>query len=191
MNFRRWLMRKNAGKVLPLKIYTSVVESLYADQTALMVGALSTLIAASILYVRTGDPVHFLFALIVSVVGIKRISDSKTFQKLFGEIQDNRKKLRFWEQRYLVWGSAHVATLGFWCFTVSARSSDDFVLLMTISITLANLIGISGRNFGSERVVKAQLVWAAIPLVSGSFLFGDIYHALLGVFLIPFFMELV
>jgi hypothetical protein len=168
MNFRRRLSKKDSGKKLPLEIYTSVVESLYADQIALFVGALSVLIAASILYVRTGDLIHFVFALAISIVGLKRIWDSRVFQKSWDAIQGNRTQLAIWEKRYLIWGSVHVAILGFWCFTVSARSADDFVLLMTISIILANLIGITGRNFGSERVVKSQLIWAAIPLVSGS-----------------------
>lgn len=190
MNFRRQFKRKDSGKKLPLEIYSSIVKSLYADELALMVGAFSTLIAASILYARTVDLTHMIFALAISLVGIKRIWDSKAFKEEWPNIENVRKNLAAWEHQYLVWASVHVALLGFWCFMVSARSSDDFVLLMTISITLANLIGITGRNFGSEKVVTAQLVWAAIPLVSGSFLFGDFYHALMGAFLIPFFVAI-
>ena len=165
-----------------------MVESLYADRIAIIVGAFSTLIAAAILFYRTGDFVHLGFAVTICFIGLKRVWDVINFQKHWDDIQNNRKKLRFWEQRYLVWGSLNVALLGFWCFSVSIFSSDDFALLMTISLTLANLVGISGRNFASERVVNSQLFYVALPLVSGSFLSGDFYKALLGAFLVPFFI---
>ncbi len=187
MNFRRRINKNESGELLPLKIYNSVVQSLYADKAAFSVAALSTMIAASILYVRTSDLFHLYFALATSLVAVIRVSDSKALIKNWKNIENDRKKLNYWEHRYLVWGSINVALLGFWSLTVTAVSADDFVLLMIISITLANLIGITARNFASERVVTAQLVSVAVPLVSGSLLFGDIYHALFGTFLIPLF----
>lgn len=187
MNFHRQTNEFDSGKKLPLGIYTSVVNSLYADQAALVVGAISTFVAAIILYVRTADTMHLGFAIVLSLVGTKRIYDVKKYAKLKEKICETRSRLIVWEDKYLFWGALYVGLLGFWCFMTSARSNDDFVLLMTISITLANLIGITGRNFGSAKVVSAQLIGAGIPLVLGSFIFGDIYHVLLGVFLVPFF----
>lgn len=187
MNFHRRTDRIDSEHNLPLGIYSSVVRSLFADQAALIVGAVSTFVAAAILYARTADEIHIGFAIALSLVAAKRVGDVKKFNQIESEIALSRKKLEQWELRYLFWGSAYVGLLGFWCFAASARSNDDFVLLMTISITLANLIGITGRNFGSDIVVTAQLISAGIPLVLGSFLFGSVYHAMLGAFLVPFF----
>jgi len=188
MNFRRRLNSIDVGENLPLVVYTSVVRSLYADQAALLIGAFSTLIAASILYVRTADPIHLIFAIALSLVSAIRVWDAQKFEQGWEKTKRSRALLAAWEHRYLIQGSAFSALLGFWCFMTSARSSDDFALLMTISITLANFVGITGRNFGSDKVVTAQLFSAAIPLVLGSFLFGDIYQILLGAFLIPFIL---
>jgi len=186
MNFHRQTDKIDSEHNLPLGIYSSVVRSLFADQAALIVGAVSTLVAAVILYARTADEIHLVFAIALCLVAAKRVSDVKKYKKLQSEISRSRKKLKHWEYKYLISGSIYSALLGFWCFAVSARSSDDFALLMTISITLANFIGITGRNFGSEKVVTYQLISTAIPLVLGSFLFGSIYHILLGAFLVPF-----
>ena len=188
MNLRRRLKKDNPDKILPLEIYRSVVESLYADQMAIFVGAFSTLFAASILYFRTGEIIHLGFSFLICLVGIKRVWDVRVLKADWGKIQNSREKLKSWENFYLAWGSLNVACLGFWSFYVSIFSSDDFALLMTISLTLANLVGISGRNFASERVVNSQLFCVAVPLVTGSFLAGDLYKALLGVFLLPFFV---
>ena len=186
MDFRRKPNRIEQSKKLPLEVYASVVQSLYADQAALFVGAFSAFIAAAILYVRTSDIIHLAFALALCAVTVMRLLDVKEFRKL--EANATREVLINWEHRFLVLGSVYVGLLGFWSFMVSARSQDDFVLLMTISITLANLIGITGRNFGSDIVVTAQLICSGIPLVLGSLIFGDVYHVILGVFLIPFFL---
>ena len=188
MEFRSKLNNIEQSKELPLEVYASVVKSLYADRAALFVGAFSTFLAAAILYARTSDIIHLVFAIALCVVSAVRILDVKKYIHKSKTIEKSRQKLKTWEHRYLVLGSVHVGLLGFWCFMVSARSNDDFVLLMTISIMLANLIGITGRNFGSDIVVSAQLISAGIPLVLGSFIFGDIYHLMLGVFLIPFFL---
>ena len=188
MEFRSKLSNIEQSKDLPLEVYASVVKSLYADRAALFVGAFSTFVAAAILYARTSDIIHLLFAIALCVVSAVRILDVKKYIHKSKTIEKSRRKLKIWEHRYLVLGSVHVGLLGFWCFMVSARSNDDFVLLMTVSIMLANLIGITGRNFGSDIVVSAQLISAGIPLVLGSFIFGDIYHLMLGVFLIPFFL---
>ena len=186
MEFRRKLNNIEQSKDLPLEVYASVVKSLYADRAALFVGASSAFIAATILYVRTSDTIHLAFALALCVVTVMRLLDVKEFRKL--ETNATREVFKNWEYRFLVLGSIYVGLLGFWSFMVSARSQDDFVLLMTISITLANLIGITGRNFGSDIVVSAQLICSGIPLVLGSLIFGDVYHMILGVFLIPFFL---
>ena len=186
MNFHRQIDKFDSDKKLPLGIYASVVSSLYADQAALIVGALSTFVAASILYARSADVMHLLFAIVLVCFSIKRIIEARAFEKKRDEIKGSYEQLAFWENRYLISGSIYGALLGLWCFGTSARSTDDFALLMTISITLANFIGITGRNFGSEKVVSAQLVSTAVPLVLGSILFGDIYHIMLGAFLLPF-----
>ncbi|MCF6320619.1 MAG: EAL domain-containing protein [Rhizobiaceae bacterium] len=188
MNFRHRINKNDSGELLPLKIYTSVVQSLYADQAALVVGALSTAIAASILYAKTADIFHLIFAIILGLLNAKRILDSRKFQDNWEDIRKSRSLLKVWERKYLIIGSTCGAILGSWSFVTSALSTDEFALLVTISVTLANFVGISGRNFGSEKVVAYQLLWTAIPLVLGSFLFGDIYHILFGALLIPFFV---
>ncbi len=187
MYFRRQKKNSELLKELPLEVYASVVGSLYRVQSALIIGAVSALLASIILYVKSADLYHIGFAIALICVSIVRVAEGRKFNSQKQTIAKDHDQLVIWERRYLVLGSIYVALLGTWCFTASASSSDDFVILMTISITLANLIGVFGRNFGSETVVNAQLVSAGVPLFLGSILFGDSYLMMLGIFLIPFF----
>ncbi len=188
MNFRRRLKQTEARKAPPSDVYQSVVRSLYADQMTLVVGTISTFIAAHIIYVKSLDPVHLVFALLLSFCGIKRIVDGRAFYRFLERGSADDGDFRRWELRYLVWGSAYVGLLGTWCLAGFMRSTDDFIHLMTVAATLAYLVGITGRNFGSDRVVSVQLLAAGVPLMGGLLLFGTGYHVVLGAFLFPFFL---
>ncbi len=190
MSYHHRLKKTDSGKKLPLEIYTSAVEALYADQKVILFSAASVMYAASIIFYRTDDFTHLFFSLLIWLVGIKRSWDARIFTGDWYDIKNNRSKLKIWERHYLMWGSFNFFLLGFWCFYVLVFSSDDFAVLMTISLVLANLIGILGRNFASERVVNSQLFCIVVPFVAGLFLAGDFYKALFCALLVPFFYSI-
>ena len=51
--------------------------------------------------------------------------------------------------------------MGIWCLVAFAKTSDPFVQIFSFSLTIAYMIGISGRNFASNLLVTAQIVCAA------------------------------
>jgi diguanylate cyclase (GGDEF)-like protein len=181
--------RNDAGKQLPEPIYESVVRSLYGDQKTLLVGSLSIGIAPVILYSRTGDWAELLFAALLTLLGGMRLIDGVAFHRA-ARVALTGHSITLWETRYATLGALYVAVLGFWCMIGMARSDDQFVHLMSITITISYLVGIIGRNFSSEKVVFSQTVFAGAPMTAGFVLFGDIYHQLLGAFLLPFFFTI-
>jgi hypothetical protein len=44
------------------------------------------------------------------------------------------------------------------------KTSDPFVQIFSFALTLAYMIGISGRNFASNLLVLAQIVCAGVPM---------------------------
>ena len=179
----------DADGEVPEPIYDSVVRSLYGDQKTLLVGSLSVLIAPIILFHRTGDPIQLLFGVLLTLLASLRLVDGWLYhrsatQPLTGE------SIGHWETRYAILGAAFVGVLGIWCLATMAVTSDEFSHLMSIVITISYLVGIIGRNFSSEKVVLGQTVFTGLPMVSGFVLFGDGYHFLLGLFLLPFFFTI-
>ena len=94
---------------------------------------------------------------------------------------------RRWERRYVAGAAASVGLLGTWCFIAFARTDDPFVHLFSFSMTLAYMIGIFGRNFGSPLCHRADPV-RVYPDDRGAVLHGDVYHWIFAGLLVPFFL---
>ncbi len=80
--------------------------------------------------------------------------------------------------------------LGMWCLVAFIKTSDPFVQIFSFAVTLAHMIGISGRNFASNLLVLAQIVCAGVPMTAARLLVGGWYYAIFASILISFFASL-
>src|SRR4029450_13183638 len=100
------------------------------------------------------------------------------------------EETRQWELRYVVGAAAHVCLMGIWGLVAFAKTTDPFVQIFSFSLTLAYMIGISGRNFASNLLVTAQIVCAGIPMTLALFSVGGAYYTVFAFVLVPFFATL-
>src|SRR5690606_3380332 len=89
-----------------------------------------------------------------------------------------------WEFRYAFGTSVHYVLLGVWCLLAFALTDDTFVQFVSITSTVAYLIGVTGRNFGSNRLVAIQILCAAPLMVLSLLLTRDVYYAIYAVLFI-------
>ena len=66
------------------------------------------------------------------------------------------------------------------------RVADSFAELASIAVTMASMVSVVGRNYGSRLAVDLQTLACCLPMVAGSLLAQDFYKALLSLMLIPF-----
>ncbi len=78
--------------------------------------------------------------------------------------------------------------MGVWCFLTLARGDDGFAQLVSFSSTIGYVIGITGRNFGSRRLVNIQILSVATPIIAGLLIYGDGYYRAFAVALVMFFI---
>lgn len=97
---------------------------------------------------------------------------------------------RKWESRYAVAAAIFYMLLGSWVFLAFVKTNDPFVHLLAFSASVAYMIGISGRNFASERLVAAQVISAGVPMTAALFFSGQTYYPVLILVLVPFFLSL-
>ena len=80
---------------------------------------------------------------------------------------------------------------GFGLLVAFLRTNDAFVQLLSLCMTIAYLVGVSGRNFGSSRLVLAQILCAEIPTMAAVLSAQNTYYTLFAlVLLLPFFVSL-
>lgn len=176
-------------KDLPLEVYNSVVRSLHGDSRALFVGKFATWLAILAVWYRTGSTEIMIVGILTVIIGLFRIASVKKFLSL-AEDELDLKALEKREKIYLYWAATYVFLLGAVCFVGMAVTSDDVVHLITVSSTLAYIIGIAGRNFASAKVVNVQVAAVSVPLIGGLIMFGGVYHNLLGCLLAPFMIAM-
>jgi len=183
------LMADRGGKPLPTEIYISLVDALFKDGRSLFVGSLAASITALITALKTGELALYLCSLGIVLVACVRALDMRAYERRRAGLT-TMAEARRWELRYVVGAAAHVSLMGLWCLVAFARTDDPFVELFSFSMTLAYMIGISGRNFASSLLVTAQIVCAGIPMTIALVSAGGAYYAIFALVLAPFFAAL-
>jgi diguanylate cyclase (GGDEF)-like protein len=181
--------RRCPDRSLPPEIYVSLVNALYNDFRSLFVGAIAASGTALITAYKSGEALLYLCSLTIALVACARGLDVGRYQKRRARIVSIDEAAK-WERRYVAGAAAHVMLLGMWCLVAFIKTSDPFVQIFSFALTLAYMIGISGRNFASNLLVLAQIVCAGVPMTAALLLVGGWYYAIFAFVLIPFFASL-
>jgi diguanylate cyclase (GGDEF)-like protein len=177
----------SAEQDLPSEIYIPLVDSLHKDGRSLSLGFLMVLGSVLITYWRTGEILMLACALALAGVAGVRAFEMRTYARARLAIKNNADA-RQWERRYLTGAAVTMLLLGTWCCLAVAQTSDSFAQLVSFSITIAYAVGITGRNFGSSRLVTALILCTGVPIIAALLLHGDVYHSIFAALLVPFFL---
>jgi diguanylate cyclase (GGDEF)-like protein len=183
-----WRSASGARREFPSEIYISLVTSLFSDPRTLLAGSIGSASAALITAVKSGELLIWLCTMAIALIACVRAADMREFKRQKPAL-DTAKAIRRWELRYVIGSSAYMAALGTWCLIVFAKSADPEIQLLSFSMTLVNMIGVAGRNFGSRLLVIAQLVCGGGPLLVALLLAGKPYYSIYACVLFPFFVS--
>jgi diguanylate cyclase (GGDEF)-like protein len=173
---------------LQADVYVSLVASLFSDPRTLLTGAFGTILAAFVTAWKTGEPLLWACAIAMMVIAGARAVDMVIFRKRRADVTAIGAA-RYWELRYVIGSTVYVLVMGLWCFLTFVITSDPLVQLLSFSMTLANMIGISGRNYGSALLVNAQLIGLGAPMTAGLLSMREGYYFVFACVLVPFFLS--
>jgi diguanylate cyclase (GGDEF)-like protein/PAS domain S-box-containing protein len=172
------------------EIHLALVHSLYQEGRTLLIGYFMATGPILLTYWKTGDIVLLLCAMAFTAVAVGRALDMRAYRLVRDDVKPS-EKAQHWEFRYGAGAASSLAILGVWCFWGLAEMSDPYVPLVSFSITIAYIIGITGRNFGSSRLVIAQILIVAVPMVAGLLASGKPYDVAFVPFLSMFFVAVL
>ncbi|WP_280995011.1 EAL domain-containing protein [Ochrobactrum sp. 19YEA23] len=173
---------------IPADVRLSFMRSLYGNRTTLWFGLLAHVVACVVIYVKTVDW-HFIgFAGLFAVVALGRLYDMRQFDRA-RLTHLTSADLDRWELRYLVGASLVCATLGMLCFFSIFVLRDPFAELASLTILLASVVSIVGRNYASAKAVVLMSICTLIPVLAGLVLAGTPFHIIIGLLLIPYFLS--
>lgn len=181
-------MMRLGQSALPTDVYLSSVSSLYEHRKTLLIGMLSHVVTFLLVYLKTSDPLYLACSGVIFVLWALRNLDMARFDRQDFSNAD-RAMVRKWENRYIVGGVSVTLTCGIACGYAIAVSQDSFSELATISVTLASMISLVGRNYGSERAVLLLSSSACLPIVIGLISLQDVFMLALAVLILPFILS--
>ncbi len=65
---------------------------------------------------------------------------------------------------------------------------ESFAELACIAVTMATMVSVVGRNYGSRVAVDLQTLSCCLPMIVCSLMALDFYRGILSIFLIPFWL---
>ncbi len=181
-------MMRPGQSALPTDVYLSSVSSLYEHRKTLLIGMLSHVVTFLLVYLKTSDPLYLACSGAIFVFWALRNLDMARFDRQDFASAD-RAMVRKWENRYIVGGVSVTLTCGIACGYAIAVSRDSFSELATISVTLASMISLVGRNYGSERAVLLLSSSACLPIVIGLITLQDVFMLVLALLILPFILS--
>ncbi|MBA8853199.1 diguanylate cyclase (GGDEF)-like protein [Ochrobactrum sp. RC6B] len=166
----------------------SFLRALYGNRTTLWFGLLAHVVACVVIYVKTDDWRYLMFAGVFAIVAVGRIFDMHKFDQARQQPLSHADLDR-WETRYLIGASAVCLTLGMLCFFSSFVLRDSFAELASLTVLLASVVSIVGRNYASAKAVILMSACTLLPVLAGLILAGTPFHVIIGLLLIPYFLS--
>ena len=179
------LRRRRQEEELPLEIYVSLVDWLYANPFSLLSGAAGVSIAMLLTAWKTDFWMIWLCAAALALVSATRAADMWNYAA--STAPRTHEVVRSWEVRYAVGAAIAHALLGLWCFVSIRFTPDATAHLISATMTVAYAATGSGRNCGRPYIVNLQFMTAIGPLAAALLLNGDPYYAGLGLMSLFFF----
>ncbi|MBP1848969.1 putative bifunctional diguanylate cyclase/phosphodiesterase [Rhizobium halophytocola] len=180
-------MKVWSDHALPPEVRQSLVGSLFANRATLLTGVLVHVFVYLVVFHKTADPFFIALCFAILAIFLYRAQVFLRFGRADKPASTAADAWR-WERRYLVGATLTAATLGIGCGYAVYGYADSFVELACISVTLASMVSIVGRNYGSERAVDLQCLACCLPIIVGALGSGDLYMILLSLLLLPFIL---
>ena len=165
-----------------------VVRSLYGDIGSFALGVSVVVVGCALTAWKTGNGGLWLICAVITLLSVIRLASMFAFTHYD---QRGPVSATFWERLYLVLGTAHVACVGLWSTGVFWLVNDAVSELLSISCCTGFLIGIQGRNYFSPRIIRLQLIAAAVPIQLAFLIKGTGIYAACAVFFALFLLSVL
>ncbi|RFB90215.1 hypothetical protein B5K11_19325 [Rhizobium leguminosarum bv. trifolii] len=180
-------MKPDNPNRVPLDVYLSFVSSLSGNRMTLLAGVIVHVATCLAVAAKTQSFVYILLAAAFLLVFCIRMVIFRQFDGVDKESLSH-DGIERWE-RILVAGAACTTALlglasGYAIFVVH----DSFAELACIAVTMATMVSVVGRNYGSRLAVDLQTFSCCLPMIVCSLMALDFYRGLLSIFLIPFWL---
>ena len=177
-------MFEPASKSMPAIDYVSMVRAVYGDRRAMLMAVVSCAVGAGAAAYKTDSWLLWIVTAAFLLIAAGRyVAITRFIEADIGPTDVVAAEK--WENKATFWAALMALNCGVWCVSSFLFVGDAFAELISMTTTVACMVGIVTRNYGLVRMLNIQLA-IAVALLCGSLLFkGDFYYPLLGILLLP------
>ncbi len=180
-------MKAQSTKAVPTDVYLSFVSSLFGNRQTLFTGMLVHILTYLAVFQKSGSVFYLWLIAIFALICLFRIYWFLKFDQI-DKAALRRDEIARWERIYLYGGVATTTVLGIGSGYAIAIIQDPFAELACIAVTMASMVSVVGRNFGSRLAVNLQTATASLPIAIGCLMVGDAHMVILSIMLLPFML---
>lgn len=180
-------MQPAGNTALEDDVRLSFVASLYQQRGTLFAGMIAHVFTAMAIYLRIDDPFYLYIGFALFAIWAVRNLDMLVFDRL-DKSTFTLKDTLHWERRYVAGSLAAAFVLGTLSGHALMVAQDPFAELVSVSVILATMISVVGRNFGSRLNVDMIILAACLPMMAGLAMARDPYMSLMALLLLPLFL---
>jgi diguanylate cyclase (GGDEF)-like protein len=182
--------KRSNREQLPPSIYVALVDSLFQNFAATLIGTVSATIVAVMTALKTGNQLIWPCAVWISIVGIARAMQMRKYELERRNSPLTLERALWWETSYKNLADLYASSLGLWCFVVLLGSADPVAHMICASCTIGYTAASAGRNYARPWIIQRHILFSCGPLALGLMLHGDAYYTGLGLLLVLFFIGL-
>ncbi len=173
---------------IPADVRLSFVRALYGNRATLWFGLAAHMLACLVIYFKTGHMAFLVFSGLFALITSIRMFDMHLFDKAdFSRL--THEDINRWETHYLIGACSVCFLLGSLCFYSTYIIADPFAELASLSILLASVVSIVGRNYASRNAVIMMSICTLVPVLLGFIMANSIFHITIGILLVPYFLS--
>ncbi|KAA0701037.1 EAL domain-containing protein [Neorhizobium sp. P12A] len=178
-------MKPQSPNAVPTDVYLSFVSSLFGNRNTLFTGMTVQVLTYLVVYAKSGANFYLYLSALFVAVCIFRVYWFQRFDAT-DKSKLTREDIARWERLYLYGGVSTTTLLGIGSGYAILVLQDFFAEIACIAVTLASMVSVVGRNYGSPKAVNLQTISASLPISLGFLLLRDPYMVILSLTLIPF-----
>jgi diguanylate cyclase (GGDEF)-like protein len=180
-------MKPHNPNRVPRDVYLSFVSSLAGNRMTLLVGVIVHVATCLAVAAKTQHSIYILLSVAFLLVFGARMVIFRQFDRVDKQNLSHAGIWR-WERLLVASGACTTALLGLASGYAIFVVHDSFAELACISVTMATMVSVVGRNYGSRFAVDLQTLFCCLPMIICSLLALDFYRGVLSIFLIPFWL---
>ncbi|MEX2742782.1 putative bifunctional diguanylate cyclase/phosphodiesterase [Rhizobium mongolense] len=180
-------MKPHNPNRVPIDVYLSFVSSLSGNRMTLLAGVIVHVATFLAVAAKTQSFIYVLLSAAALLVFCLRMLTFRRFDRVEKE-KLSRAGIERWERVLVAGAACTTAILGIGSGYAIFVVHDSFAELACISVTMATMVSVVGRNYGSRLAVDLQTFSCCLPMIVCSLMALDFYRGILSIFLIPFWL---